>query len=224
MHLNTPTSLCCLRCTGMPRERGRNCINHWISSYDGQLIFAIPGEPGEVARRPHLNPSRTFAFLFEDTARLYARRLEKRSGVLGLTFAQCRVLVHLVDHEGVSQAHLAELTDLEPMALVRALDSLECRGWLERRNDPADRRARRLYLKAKGMPLVDDIWHLLDLTGREAFAGIPMRHADRMIELFEKIQSNLVLLEPLPAAAAAAVQSGRTGAARSPRERAASQP
>jgi MarR family transcriptional regulator, transcriptional regulator for hemolysin len=171
-----------------------------------------------------LKPSHTFAFLLEDTARRYAQRLEKRSGVLGLTLAQCRVLIHLVDHEGISQAHLAELADLEPAALVRTLDCLECGGWLERRNDPADRRARRLYLTAKGRPLVDDIWQLLDSTGREAFAGIPMRHADRMIELIEKIRSNLVLLEPLLEAAAAVVQRGRTSAARRRRVRRASQP
>src|SRR5216683_2178546 len=83
---------------------------------------------------------------------------------------------------------------------------------------PADRRARRLYLKPKGKPLVDDIWHLVALTRREAFAGIPKKHADLMIELLEKIQSNFVSLEPLqPVTAAAALERGRagTGGARS---------
>ncbi len=168
-----------------------------------------------------MNPSRAFGLLLEDTARLYAQRFERRSRVLGLTLARCRVLVHLVGHEGISQVHLAELTDLEPMALARVLDSLECRGWLERRNDPADRRARRLFLQAKSKALVSDIWHLLELTRREAFAGIPMRHAELLIELLERIQSNLALTEPLPVAAAAGVQSGRTSAARGRRERTA---
>jgi MarR family transcriptional regulator for hemolysin len=144
-----------------------------------------------------LNPLRTFGFLLKDTSRLYTQRFEQRAGALGLTLPQCRVLVYLANHEGISQVQLAELTDLEPMTLVRTLDCLESHGWLERRNDPADRRARRLYLKAKGKPLVDDIWHLVDLTRREAFAGIPRKHADLVIELLEKIQSNFVSLEPL---------------------------
>jgi len=72
---------------------------------------------------------------------------------------------------------------------------------------------------------VDDIWHLVALTRREAFAGIPKKHADLMIELLEKIQSNLVALEPLqPAPAVAALQSGRAGGARSRREQTASRP
>lgn len=171
-----------------------------------------------------MNPSRTFGFLLEHTTRLYARRLEKRSAVLGLTLVQCWVLVLLVDHEGITQVHLAKLADLEPMVLVRALDCLECHGWLERRNDPADRRIRRLFLLAKSESLVDEIWHQSDLTGEEAFAGIAMGDADRMIELLAKIRRNLVSLESLPVAARAPVRSGRTSAARSWREQTASQP
>jgi len=159
-----------------------------------------------------LNPLRTFGFLLKDTSRLYVDRFEQRAGVLGLTLPQCKVLVYLVEHEGISQAQLAELTDLEPMTLVRTLDCLESHGFLERRSDPADRRARRLYLKPKGKPLVDDIWHLVALTRREAFAGIPKKQADLMIELLEKIQSNFVSLEPLqPVTTAAVLERGRAG-------------
>src|SRR6267154_848285 len=172
-----------------------------------------------------VNPLRAFGFLLKDTTRLYVERFEQRAGALGLTLPQCKALVYLADHEGISQVQLAELTDLEPMTLVRTLDCLESHGWLERCSDPADRRARRLYLKPKGKPLVDDIWHLVALTRREAFAGIPKKHADLMIELLEKIQSNLVALEPLqPAPAVAALQSGRAGGARSRREQTASRP
>jgi MarR family transcriptional regulator for hemolysin len=170
-----------------------------------------------------LNPLRTFGFLLKETSRLYVQRFEQRAGALGLTLPQCKALVHLAENEGISQVQLAELTDLEPMTLVRILDRMESDGWLERRSDPADRRARRLYLEAKGKPLVDDIWHLVDLTRREAFAGIPRKEADLIIELLEKIQSNFASLEPLTVRAEVALHSGRatTGAARSRRARTA---
>ncbi|HWS67850.1 MAG TPA: MarR family transcriptional regulator [Steroidobacteraceae bacterium] len=173
-----------------------------------------------------MNPLRTFGFLLKETSRLYVQRFEQRAGALGLTLSQCKALVYLADQEGISQVQLAELTELEPMTLVRVLDRMESDGWLERRNDPADRRARRLYLKPKGKPLVDEIWHLVVLTCREAFAGIPRKHADLMIASLEKVRSNLASLEPLPMPAVSAVHSGRarTGAARSRRERTALQP
>jgi MarR family transcriptional regulator, transcriptional regulator for hemolysin len=170
-----------------------------------------------------LNQLRTFGFLLKETSRLYVLRFEQRAGALGLTLPQCKALVHLAEREGISQVQLAELTDLEPMTLVRILDRMESDGWLERRNDPADRRARCLYLLPKAKPLVDDIWHLVDLTRREAFAGIPRKHADLLIELLEKVRTNFASLEALSPRAEAAPQSGRasTGAARSRRERAA---
>jgi DNA-binding MarR family transcriptional regulator len=144
-----------------------------------------------------LNPLRTFGFLLKDTNRLYTQRFEQRAAALGLTLPQCRVLIYLANNEGISQAQLAELTDLEPMTLVRSLDFLESQDWLERRNDPTDRRARRLYLKAPGRPRVADIWNLVHLTQREAFAGIPKKQADIMIEVLEKVRSNISSLEPL---------------------------
>ena len=173
-----------------------------------------------------MNSLRTFGFLLKETTRLYVQRFEQRAGALGLTLSQCKVLVYLANHEGVSQAQLGDLADLEPMTLVRILDRMESDGWLERRSDPADRRARCLYLKARGKPLVDEIWHLVDLTRREAFAGISREHADLLIELLEKIQSNCTSLKPLQPVPSVASPGGsvNTGAVRSRRERAASQP
>ena len=119
-----------------------------------------------------MNALRTFGFLLKDTCRRYVERFEQRARSFGLTLPQCKVLVYLASTR-TSQAKLAELTDLDPMTLVRTVDSLESQGCLERRNDPADRRARRLYLLPKGKLLVDEVWRLVDLTRREAFAGIP---------------------------------------------------
>jgi len=170
-----------------------------------------------------MNPLRTFGFLLKDTSRRYVGRFEQRARSLGMTLPQCKVLVYLANHEGMSQAQLAEVTDLEPMTLVRTIDSLESQGCLERRNDPADRRARRLYLLPKGKPLVDEVWRLVDVTRREAFAGIPRKQADLVIESLERIQRNLAALEPLPLPARTAPSSGRGGAARTRRERTALQ-
>jgi MarR family transcriptional regulator, transcriptional regulator for hemolysin len=173
------------------------------------------------------NLLRTFGFLLKDVTDLYVRRFEQRVGALGLTLLQCRVLVGLVDHEGISQSQLAELTGIDPATLVRILDRTESDGWLERRNDPTDCRTQYLYTKAKIKSLFDDIRHLADLTCREAFAGIPKKHAALMTELLAKIQSNFTSLEPRqPMPAVAPLQSGRasTGAARNRRERTSFQP
>jgi MarR family transcriptional regulator, transcriptional regulator for hemolysin len=152
-----------------------------------------------MTKSGEFNPLRTFGFLLKDVSRLHVRRFEQRAAALGLTLPQCRALVYLAMHEGISQVRLAELTDIEPMTLVRILDRMESDGWLERRLDSADRRARRLHLKDKAKPLVDTIWKLADLTRAEAFAGIPKQQTHILITLLDKVRNNLASLEPLSA-------------------------
>jgi MarR family transcriptional regulator, transcriptional regulator for hemolysin len=147
-------------------------------------------------RDPAVSALLTFSFLRE--TRLYVRRLEQRVGALGLTLPECNVLLYLANHEGICQVRLAELMNLEQMSLVRCLDGLESFGCLERRRYPADRRAHCIYFKVMGKSLVDQIWRLMNVTDREAFAGIPRKHRDVMIEILEKIRGNLAALQALP--------------------------
>ncbi len=191
-------------------------------------LSLVPYQGWTALKPSSKNPLRSFGFLLKDVSRLYTQRFEQRAGALGLTLPQCKALVHLAEREGISQAQLSESADIDPMTLVRILDRMESDGWLERRSDPADRRARRLYLKAKGRPLVDVIWQLGDLTRGEAFAGIPRQQAEHLIALFETIRNNIAALEPLPPAPPAAANNvrgrARVGAARMRRERAGTQP
>jgi DNA-binding MarR family transcriptional regulator len=152
---------------------------------------------------------RSFGFLLRDVSRLYVRRFEQRAAALGLTLPQCRTLVYLALHEGLSQTRLGELTDVEPMTLVRILDRMESDGWLERCVDPADRRARFVYLKAKAKPLVDEIWTLADVTRHEAFLDIPKNQVGALIGLLDRVRSNLATLEPLPTARRTTTQARR---------------
>jgi DNA-binding MarR family transcriptional regulator len=184
--------------------------------------------PQIISRVDRSTPLRIFGFLLKDASRLNTKRFEQRAAAFGLTLAQSRSLLSLAKHEGISQAQLAEFADVEPMTLVRIIDRMESDGWLERRSDPSDRRARRLYLTAKGRPLVDVLWRLVDLTRREALAGIPKKHAELLIALLQKVRCNLDSLEPLAPAAAPPVPNGRgrahVGSARNRRERTVSQP
>jgi MarR family transcriptional regulator, transcriptional regulator for hemolysin len=160
-----------------------------------------------------LRESRRFGFLLRDVTRLYVQRFEQHAASLGLTLAQCKALMRLADCEGVSQVRLAELTDLEPMTLVRILDRMEAEGWLERRKDPRDRRVRCLYLRSEAKPLLDDIKHLIDVTWEEAFAGIPKQKSEMVMELLDTVRSNFMALDPLPAAASMARRNGGSRAA-----------
>jgi DNA-binding MarR family transcriptional regulator len=134
---------------------------------------------------------RSFGFLLKDVSRRHLLRFEQHAIEISLTLVQCRALVHLETNEGVSQARLAELTEVEPMTMVRILDHMEAEGVLERRPDPDDRRVRRLYLTRKAKPLLEEIGRLVALTRAEAFAGIGRAELEVFIDVLERININL---------------------------------
>jgi len=75
-------------------------------------------------------------FLLHDVARQLRKRFEQRAKCLGLTRSQWQTLAHLSNNEGIHQAGLAEILEIEPITLVRILDKLEERGLVERRRHP----------------------------------------------------------------------------------------
>ncbi len=143
------------------------------------------------SREHALKVSRRFGFILKDVNSLYVHRFEQHAASIGLTLPQCRTLIRLAENEGVSQVKLAELTDLEPMALVRILDRMESDGLIERRSDPRDRRVRCLYLTSSGKPLLEVIRRLMDLTWGDAFSGISKEKSELMTEVLERVRSNL---------------------------------
>ena len=137
------------------------------------------------------NPERSFGFLLYDAARLLRRDFDRRARSLGLTRAQWSVLAHLKRNEGSKQAAVADTLELEPITLVRLLDRLEAAGWVERRPDPGDRRARQLYLTEKARPVLDQLMALAAETRAVALAGFSEPEREILIEALIKVRANL---------------------------------
>src|SRR5438270_12028059 len=101
------------------------------------------------------NPRREFAFVLNDVARLLRTYADQRARRLGITRAQWAVMARLEHAEGLKQSELAGILDLQPITLTRLVDRLCANGLIERRADPSDRRAKRLYLTAQARPLMN---------------------------------------------------------------------
>jgi len=133
-------------------------------------------------------------FLIRDVYRLSAKRFEHNARELELTLPHCKVLSHLSRNQGISQARLAELTETDPMTLVRTLDRMQQDGWIERRPDPEDRRAHRLYLCEAAKPIVEHIWKIAALTRSEMLASLSATEREQLIDLLERIHGTLSAL------------------------------
>jgi DNA-binding MarR family transcriptional regulator len=127
-------------------------------------------------------------------SRLVRRRFDSRASALGLTRAQWRVLAQLRRREGINQTALAEIMEIEPISLGRHIDRLVEKNFVERRADPRDRRAWRLYLKPEVQPVLDRLRGMSTVTRKEALQGISPEDAEHFIDLLIKIKSNMTTL------------------------------
>ncbi|MGM4981118.1 MULTISPECIES: MarR family winged helix-turn-helix transcriptional regulator [Rhizobium] len=139
-----------------------------------------------------MNTLPTLGFLLHDVARLLRKRFEQRAKDLGLTRSQWQTLAYLANNEGIHQAGLAEMLEIEPITLVRILDKLSERGLVERRQHPSDRRSWLLYMREEARPLIDTMRSIGDQTRKEALDGTSQEDNERLYELLTLMKSNLL--------------------------------
>ena len=140
-------------------------------------------------------PERSFGFLLYDSARLLRRDFDRRARAIGLTRAQWSVLSHLNRYEGVNQAALADLMEIQPITLVRLLDRLEEAGWIIRAADPKDRRSRVPLLTDKARPVIDRLQALATQTRELALTGVGDEDRERLLDALQRIRANLAARE-----------------------------
>lgn len=144
--------------------------------------------------------TRSLGFLLGDVSRLIRMRFDARAEQLGLTRAQWRVLAQLRRREGINQSALAELLEIEPITLVRHIDRLVAKDLVERRPDPKDRRAWKLYLKEEVQPVLDQLRALSEQTRNDALNGIPAEQREQLIDNLLTMKANLSALADEPGA------------------------
>lgn len=98
-----------------------------------------------------------FGFLVGDLTRLITSEFNEVMEPIELTRSQWRVVVYLHREDGLSQSELAELLGVGKVTIGGLVDRLEHAGWVARRDDPNDRRTKRVYLTKKGQAVESEM-------------------------------------------------------------------
>jgi MarR family transcriptional regulator for hemolysin len=138
-----------------------------------------------------------------ESSRLLRNYIDHRAKSRGTTRAQWIVLFRLRQQEGLSQVDLADVLELQPISLVRLLDRLVEHDLLERRHDPRDRRANRLFLTASGRQLVDDLDGLRDSIASDVLRDIPDNAIETSLQTLRDIKERIKGLAEPPGSIAA---------------------
>lgn len=132
-----------------------------------------------------------------ESSRFLRNYIDHRAKARGTTRAQWIVLFRLRDQEGLSQVDLADVLELQPISLVRLLDRLVEHGLVERRSDPRDRRANRLFLTASGRQLADDLDNLRDAIAVDVLQDVPAAAIESSLKTLRNIKDRIkTLAEP----------------------------
>ena len=138
-----------------------------------------------------LDPNASLGFLVSDIARMLREQFNETAQRLGLTLAQARALVHLANHEGISQVALAQRLEIQPITLLRQIDRLEESGLIERRPNPRDRRAQQLFLTVAAGPLLTKIQELVSALTDNAFSNMSPTERETTIAMLGRVKANL---------------------------------
>lgn len=135
--------------------------------------------------------SEDLGFLIGDTARLMRRAFDERVRTQGITRAQWRVLGLLHRFGGCTQVNLAEMMDVEPITAGRMIDRLQEAGLVERRADPADRRAWRIHLTLNGESKLEELRPTALSLFEDAVSGLDDSQQAQLEAMLNVMRSNL---------------------------------
>jgi len=116
---------------------------------------------------------------------------DQRARQFGISRAQWAVLVRIDRSEGLKQSELAEILDLQPISLTRLLDRLAENKLIERRADPNDRRANRLFLTPAARPLLEQLADLGQDMMATVLKGLDGKTVERMLRDLGLVKENL---------------------------------
>jgi MarR family transcriptional regulator, organic hydroperoxide resistance regulator len=116
------------------------------------------------------------------------RRMAEALAVHGLTLPQFDVLATLWHGEGITQQELAERLLVTKGNVVGLIDRVSAAGWVERRPDPEDRRANRLYLTDAGRELLARSGPCQVALGQKVFGTLTEGELRLMHELLTRLE------------------------------------
>jgi len=146
----------------------------------------VPGRTLATARLDDLLATRLAV-----AGRLLRTQADAELSHLGVGAQSLGTLLRLAEDDGLTQAELSRRQRVEAPTMCRMIDRLERDGLVERRADPADRRATRVSLSAEGREVAGRGAAVVDALERRAFEGLDRDERRRLGELLGRVLDGL---------------------------------
>ena len=138
-------------------------------------------------RRRQLSLGDSISFLLSQAGAHSSRLWTERLRSIGLDSREVMLFWNVAMAEGRSQRQLAEALAIPSSRVVALVDSLEEQGWLERRTNPRDRRARALYLTGRGRKMLQRILAVAADQETHLSKGLSSQERRALVGLLSKL-------------------------------------
>lgn len=129
-------------------------------------------------------------YALAQATKAHRTELQRRMAQLGLHLGQELLVVDLHLNPNTTQAELVARIGMEQPTIAKAITRMERTGFVERAQDPSDRRVIRLHLTARGEDVVQDILAAWADIDSQAVSGLSMDEITQLTELLNKLQHN----------------------------------
>jgi DNA-binding MarR family transcriptional regulator len=119
------------------------------------------------------------------------RRLEETLQKNGLSLPQFDILMTLSRDEGLLQQELARRLLVTKGNICGMIDRMQACSWVERRQDPRDRRANRLYLTDAGRNVLTAAFPAHVATVRDFMAALDTSDLQLLHPILERLEEKL---------------------------------
>lgn len=131
-------------------------------------------------------------FIVNRTARAFVKAFDTElRNKVGITFGQWKVIVMLVNQNGLTQKEIADRLGLEGPTLIPVIDKMEKGGLVIRKVDADDRRNNRIYRTEKADALWDRMLECSFRIRQISVKDIPEQNIAIMRSVLDKIWQNL---------------------------------
>ena len=132
----------------------------------------------------------SFGFLVHDIARQMTSVMDKRLSKHGLTRSHWRAVLYIWRTPGISQTELSEILDVSRMGVTGLLDRMERKGLVVRKDDPNDRRMKRIYLSDSTQELIPMMTQLGGETMDDFLTDFSKKDREALMNLLLRVKLN----------------------------------
>lgn len=110
---------------------------------------------------------------------------------IGVSRAKWRLIATVASRPGVTQRLIAELLEISEVTAGRLIDRLCADGYLERRENPNDRRAHCIHVTPAAQPVLERLGDVARKHEAETFAGLDDADLDKLEAILDMIARNI---------------------------------